>query len=125
MITPDMRRRLREYGETDEEIDGYETRRGPRIVGILRELQSSRLIIPFLHCSIISRCLSVPLCFAEFRKLPRHRTMINVRAVLLKLLSQTPKSLVVTMLRVYFDDSGTHKDGRSKMVICGGVIISG
>jgi hypothetical protein len=28
------------------------------------------------------------------------------------------------MLRAYFDDSGTHKDGRSKMVICGGVIIS-
>jgi len=28
------------------------------------------------------------------------------------------------MLRAYFDDSGTHKDGRSEMVICGGVIIS-
>src|ERR1043166_22771 len=27
------------------------------------------------------------------------------------------------MIRAYFDDSGTHLDGRSRMVVCGGVIV--
>lgn len=30
----------------------------------------------------------------------------------------------IAMLRAYFDDSGTHTDGRSRMVVCGAVLIS-
>lgn len=29
-----------------------------------------------------------------------------------------------SIMRAYFDDSGTHSDGRSKMVVCGGVVVS-
>lgn len=38
--------------------------------------------------------------------------------------SKTAKHRFIAMMRAYFDDSGTHKDGRSRMVICGGVIVS-
>jgi hypothetical protein len=31
---------------------------------------------------------------------------------------------IIAMLRAYFDDSGTHTDGRSQVVVCGGALIS-
>jgi hypothetical protein len=36
---------------------------------------------------------------------------------------KTAKHKFIAMMRAYFDDSGTHTDGRSQMVTCGGVII--
>jgi len=34
------------------------------------------------------------------------------------------KNRFIAMLRSYLDDSGTHTDGRSRMVVCGGILAS-